>query len=173
VGWLMYGPHGQAISIDCCTARLQQARPPFDPYPQQHGGQQQMRAVTFVQRRRKLNIDLLNPAFGCQKLINVFVVVFVPWSSLCRVTVAMTSLQVLGFASRLAEARREVADCQRALIRLQQATIVASTPAPPPSTRRAAHHKTPDNDDKCSPRRRQRLQVRHTSSDHSSDAACC
>ena len=26
------GPRGQAISIDCCTARLQQARPPFDPY---------------------------------------------------------------------------------------------------------------------------------------------
>jgi len=26
---------GQTISIDCCTARRQQARPFFDPYPQQ------------------------------------------------------------------------------------------------------------------------------------------
>jgi len=60
-------------------------------------------------------------------------------------------MQVLGFASRLAEARREVADCQRALIRLQQATM---TTAAPESTRRAHH-----SDDKCTPRRRQRLQV--------------
>ena len=61
------GPRGQAISIDCCTARLQQARPPVDPYPPQHGGQQQMRAVSSLQRRRTLtqtwscfvNIDLV------------------------------------------------------------------------------------------------------------------
>ena len=64
-------------------------------------------------------------------------------------------MQVLGFASRLAEARREVADCQRALIRLQQATAAA-----PPSTHRS-HHKT-DNDDNRTPRRRQRLQVPNT-----------
>jgi len=29
------GPRGQAISIDRCTARLQQAHPSSDPYPQQ------------------------------------------------------------------------------------------------------------------------------------------
>jgi len=40
------GPRRQAISIDCCTARLLQARPPFDPHPQQHGSQQQLRAVS-------------------------------------------------------------------------------------------------------------------------------
>ena len=51
------GPRGQAISIDCCTARLQQARSPSDPYPQQHGGQQQMRAVSYLRRRRKLNSE--------------------------------------------------------------------------------------------------------------------
>jgi len=28
---------------------LQQARPPFDPYPQQHGAQQQMQAVSRLQ----------------------------------------------------------------------------------------------------------------------------
>jgi len=43
------GPRRQAISVDFCTARLQQARPPFDPYPQQPGGQQQMRAVSRLQ----------------------------------------------------------------------------------------------------------------------------
>jgi len=63
-------------------------------------------------------------------------------------------LQVLGFAGRLADARREVADCQRALIRLQQATVAAA--AAPPATNRS-YHKT-DNDDRT-PRRRQRLQV--------------
>jgi len=42
------GP-AMGLSIDCCTARLQQARPPFDPYPQQHGGQQLMRAVSRFQ----------------------------------------------------------------------------------------------------------------------------
>jgi len=31
---LSCGPRGQAISIDCCTARLQQAQPPFDLYLQ-------------------------------------------------------------------------------------------------------------------------------------------
>ena len=62
-------------------------------------------------------------------------------------------MQVLGFASRLADARREVADCQRALIRLQQATV--ATAVPPQSTQ----HK--DNDDRT-PRRRQRLQVTTT-----------
>ena len=50
---------GQAISIDHCTARLQQARPPFDPYPQQHGSQQQMRAVSCLQQHKNLNTDLL------------------------------------------------------------------------------------------------------------------
>ena len=61
--------------------------------------------------------------------------------------------QVIGFASRLAEARREVADCQRALIRLQQATMTSS--------RRTPHPKNHDNDDKNTPRRRmQRMQVR-------------
>ena len=49
----------QTISIDCCTAHLQQARPPFDPYPEQHGAQQQMRAVSRLQRRRKLETDSL------------------------------------------------------------------------------------------------------------------
>ena len=39
----------QAISIDCCTARQQQTRPLFDPYPQQHGGQQQTQAVLRCQ----------------------------------------------------------------------------------------------------------------------------
>ena len=39
----------QAISIDCCMARQQQARPPFHPHPQQHGAQQQMRAVPRCQ----------------------------------------------------------------------------------------------------------------------------
>ena len=29
------GPRRQAISIDCCTARLLQARPPVNPHPQQ------------------------------------------------------------------------------------------------------------------------------------------
>jgi len=68
----------------------------------------------------------------------------------------MTSLtQVLGFASRLADARREVADCQRALIRLQQATV-----APTPSTHRS--HRKIDSDDNPSPRRRQRFQVQDT-----------
>ena len=42
-----YGPRGQTMSIDgSCTARLQQARTPFDPYPRQHGGRQRMRAVS-------------------------------------------------------------------------------------------------------------------------------
>jgi len=64
-------------------------------------------------------------------------------------------VQVLGFASRLAEAQREVADCQRALMRLQQATAVT------PSTHRS-YHQT-DIDDNRTPRRRQRLQVlRHS-----------
>ena len=40
-------------TTDCCT------RPHFDPRPQQHGGQQQMRAASScLQRRRKLNTDL-------------------------------------------------------------------------------------------------------------------
>jgi len=42
-----YDQIDQAMSIDCCTARQQQAWPPFDPYPQQHGAQQQMRAVQW------------------------------------------------------------------------------------------------------------------------------
>ena len=44
------GPHGHAVSIDCCTAHLRQAWPPFSPYPQQCGGQQQMREVSCLQR---------------------------------------------------------------------------------------------------------------------------
>jgi len=39
----------QAMSIDCCTARLLQERPPFDPRPQQHGShQQKMREFSFL-----------------------------------------------------------------------------------------------------------------------------
>jgi len=49
---------GQAISIIYCTARLQPVEPPFYPYPQQHAGQQQMWAVSCLQRRSKLNTDL-------------------------------------------------------------------------------------------------------------------
>jgi len=44
---------GRTTSIDRCTARLQQARPPFDHQPQQHGGQQQMRAVSCSQPRQE------------------------------------------------------------------------------------------------------------------------
>ena len=62
------GRHGQAISIDCCTARLQQARPPCDPYPRQHGAQQQMRAVTCLQRRSKLDTDLIKERLDHCKL---------------------------------------------------------------------------------------------------------
>ena len=51
------GPCGQAILIDCCPACMQQAWPPFDPYSQQHGSQQQIWAVSCLQRRRKLNTD--------------------------------------------------------------------------------------------------------------------
>jgi len=46
---LLPGASRQAILIDCCTARQQQARPLFDPYPQQHGGQLQTRAVPRCQ----------------------------------------------------------------------------------------------------------------------------
>ena len=53
------GPGGRAITIDCCTARLRRERPPRDPYPQQHGAQQQTPAVSRIQRRRKLDKDLL------------------------------------------------------------------------------------------------------------------
>jgi len=120
------GRHGQAISIDCCTARLQQARPPCDqwciakngggytqtgaakglkvpclfmitvvsircqknpggwytpytrvypppqyttacdPYPRQHGAQ--MRAVTCLQRRSKLDTDLIKERLDHCKL---------------------------------------------------------------------------------------------------------
>ena len=35
-------------TIDCCTAPLQQARPPFDSHPQQHGGQRQMQALSCL-----------------------------------------------------------------------------------------------------------------------------
>ena len=49
---------GQAISIDCYTLHLQQGRLPFNPYPQQHGSQQQMQAVSCLQSPRKLNTDL-------------------------------------------------------------------------------------------------------------------
>jgi len=35
-------------TIDCCTAPLQQVRPRFDSYPQQHGAQQQMRALSCL-----------------------------------------------------------------------------------------------------------------------------
>jgi len=58
-GLLLCPPCRQTISIDCCTAHLQQARPPFDLYPHQSGSQQQMRAVSCLQRRRKLNTGLL------------------------------------------------------------------------------------------------------------------
>jgi len=51
------GPCRQAISIDCCTARLQQDWSPFDPCPQQSGSLQQMWAVLCLQWCRKLNTD--------------------------------------------------------------------------------------------------------------------
>ena len=44
---------GRTTSIDCGTARRQQARPPFDHQPHQHGGQQQMRAVSCSQPRQE------------------------------------------------------------------------------------------------------------------------
>ena len=53
VSLLLWAP--PAGNID----RLQQARPPSDPYPQQHGGgQQQVRTVSRLQRSRKLNTEL-------------------------------------------------------------------------------------------------------------------
>ena len=64
------GPRGQAIWIDCCTMRLKpQARPPFDPHPQQHSVQLQLRAVSCLQRRMKLNTDLLG--LVCLNDINI------------------------------------------------------------------------------------------------------
>ena len=59
------GPREQAISIDCCTARLQQARPLFGPYLQRRGGWQhgginsKCEQCHVVSGRRKLNTDLL------------------------------------------------------------------------------------------------------------------
>jgi len=41
-GLLLWAPQ---IGVGDIDRLLRQARPPFDPYPQQHGGQQQMRAV--------------------------------------------------------------------------------------------------------------------------------
>ena len=55
------GPSRHAVSIDCCTVRLQQVRTSFGPDLQQHGGQQQMRlrAASILERCRELTIDCL------------------------------------------------------------------------------------------------------------------
>ena len=42
-----------------------------DPYPQQHGAQQQMPAVSRIQRRRKLNTDLLVFRSFCEFTVNI------------------------------------------------------------------------------------------------------
>ena len=70
------GPSGQPISIDCCMALLQQARSPSDPYPQQHGGQQQMRAVSCLRRRRKLNTYLFS-LLSCSLLHTTIVIIMI------------------------------------------------------------------------------------------------
>ena len=57
------GPGGQEISIDCCTAATA---------PQQHGGQQQMRAVSRLQPPYKAEHRLVRNAtvqwFGSSKM---------------------------------------------------------------------------------------------------------
>ena len=70
------GPRGQATSTDCCTARPQQARPPFDPHPQQHGGQQQMRSVSCLQRRRRLCSETETD----KSRLDAFQICFVYWT---------------------------------------------------------------------------------------------
>ena len=50
-GFAAVGPAGRRYR----SIAAQPARPPFGPYPQQHGGQQQMRAVPRLQRRRMLS----------------------------------------------------------------------------------------------------------------------
>jgi len=59
------GSHRQTISIDCCTACLQQARPPFDPYPQQHGSSRivivLLYTAIFAKNMRNSTLNYLIP----------------------------------------------------------------------------------------------------------------
>ena len=62
-GFAAVGPAGRRYQ-SCCTARPQQTYPLFDPCPQQHGTQQQTRAVWCLQRCMKLNTDLFLTVHG-------------------------------------------------------------------------------------------------------------
>ena len=90
---------GQAISIIYCTAHLQPVEPPFYPYPQQHAGQQQMRAVSCLQRRSKLNTDLYQITLTTSFSMLLFVItyVFFQWSrsTVCKNTTCSTLCTIL------------------------------------------------------------------------------
>ena len=67
------------MSIDCCTARLQQARPLFDPYTHKHGGQHSAAnetSVLFTATKLTVNTDLFlsgssDAACRCQYCSNL------------------------------------------------------------------------------------------------------